>query len=243
MSKTIILITGANQGLGFEIAKSLSTAQQNFHVILAGRSLSKVNAAVESLESTKSSTNTLQGLELDLTSDSSIAAAVKKIEMAYGYLDVLMNNAGIIGRDPTEDLRTNYRKVFDTNVFGQAVLTDACIPLLQKSSNPRIVFMSSGLGSISDTLDPKYEFYGLDGAVYKATKAALNMMTACYAVKYGKEGFKVNSCDPGWRQTNLNNYSAGAGAKEEGAVNACRLIMGEGGENGTFSDLNGPLRW
>lgn len=242
MSKTIVLITGANQGLGFEIAKRLATTQENLHIILAGRSLPKVTASVESLKSTKGTMNTLESLELDITSDPSITAAVESIAKNHGQLDILMNNAGIISRSTTS-LRTNYAETFNTNVFGQAVLTDALIPLLSKSLSPRIIFMSSGLGSINDTLDPKYEFYGLDGTAYKASKAALNMLTACYAVKYGKEGFKVNCVDPGHRQTNLNNHSPVAKAKEEGAVEACRLIVGEGGENGTFSDLNGPLRW
>lgn len=263
MEKTIILITGANQGLGLEVAKRLSTTGQDLHIIIAGRSMPKITAAVESLEpikvsdihrlvsilshtytSPQDSTNTLQGLQLDVTVDTSIKAAVQKMETDHGRLDVLMNNAGIASPAQECSLRDSYANVFDTNVFGPAVLTDACIPLLKKSPNPRIVFMSSGLGSISDTLDPKYEFYGIENPAYKASKAALNMLTAHYAVKYGKESFQVNTCDPGFRKTNLNRHAAMAGDAAEGAINACRLIMlGKEGENGTFSDLKGLLRW
>lgn len=244
MEKTIILITGANQGLGLEVAKRLSTTGQDLHIIIAGRSMPKITAAVESLEPIKDSTNTLQGLQLDVTVDTSIKAAVQKMETDHGRLDVLMNNAGIASPAQECSLRDSYANVFDTNVFGPAVLTDACIPLLKKSPNPRIVFMSSGLGSISDTLDPKYEFYGIENPAYKASKAALNMLTAHYAVKYGKESFQVNTCDPGFRKTNLNRHAAMAGDAAEGAINACRLIMlGKEGENGTFSDLKGLLRW
>lgn len=169
---------------------------------------------------------------------------MNKVDTEHGHLDVLMNNAGIASLAAKGTLRESYSKIFDTNVFGAAVLTDACIPLLKKSSHARIIFMSSGLGSIADTLDPRFPYYGIDSPPYVTSKAAMNMLTACYAVKYGKDGFKVNSCDPGFRKTNLNGHAQMAGDAADGAINACRLIMlRKDGENGTFSDLDGPVKW
>ena len=240
--KTIVLISGANQGIGFEIAKKLATEQSHWHIWIGSRDVSKGNDAAESLASLPS---TVQAIQLDVTSDESISTCASTIEKTHGRLDVLINNAGIgpstINTEPT--LRQRFAKALDTNVYGAAVLTDACIPLLQRSSLPRIIFISSEMGSLSNALDPGWTYYGLAHLVeYKSSKAAMNMLGATYAVRYGKEGFKVNMCCPGLRST---NFTGGVGGPpSEGAINACRLaVEGKDGSNGTFSNLEGPMDW
>lgn len=243
-SKTIVLISGANQGLGFEIAKKLATEQKDYHIFLGSRNLAKGEESAKMLQGLPGS---VQAVQLDVTSDDCINACATLIEHQFAHLDVLVNNAGIAspayGNEPTP--RKKLAKCFDTNVYGAVSLTDACIPLLQKATTPRLVFMGSEMGSVANTLDPNFAYYGAETVAYKASKAALNMIGATYAVKYGKEGFKVNVCCPGLRKTNLApEMGKMGGAPSEGAVNACRLAtLGEEGENGTFTNLDGVLPW
>ena len=243
-SKTIVLVSGANQGLGYEICKKLGSEQPGFHILLASRDESKGQEAAAALQNLQGMIETVR---LDITRDDSIAACTSWIESTFGRLDVLINNAAIsdyaVRDEPT--IRIKLQKCLDTNVFGTASLTEACIPLLQKAKIPRIVFMSSEMGSIGNTLDPNFPYYGAHYVSYKASKSAVNMLGAMYAVKYGKEGFKVNLCCPGLRRTNFaGSVSTVGGAPEEGAINACRLAtLGEAGENGTFSNLDGTLPW
>ena len=246
---TIALISGANQGIGFEIAKKLTTEQQNWHILIGSRDLAKGDDAACLLKGLPS---TVSAIHLDVSSDDSIADCVAAIERCYGYLNVLINNAGIashgIASEPT--LRKRYAKCLDTNVYGAAVLTEACVPLLKKGASdpqcpPRIVFVSSEMGSLTNTLDPNFPYYSLAHLVeYKTSKAAMNMVGATYAVKYDQEGWKVNMCCPGLRRTNLNKWIDAGGEPAQGAVNAVRLaILGRDGENGTFSNAEGSMDW
>ena len=240
--KTFVLISGANQGIGFEITKKLATENPGYHVLMGCRSLSKGEAATASLPANLS----VEPIELDINSDSSISKALSVVKDKYGRLDVLINNAGITAQGLPQglSLRQRYAHVIDTNVIGAVCLTEAFIPLLETSSNPRIIFISSGMGSLIDTLDPSFPFYGLDAPDYKTSKAAMNMIMATYAVKYKDKGFKVNACCPGFNSTQLNGYSEKAGHPSNGAINACRLATaGKDGETGTFTNKEGPLPW
>ena len=248
-SKTIVLISGANQGLGFEIAKKLATEHRDYHILLGSRSLAKGQESAKKLHGLPGSA---QAVQLDVTSDDSISACAQLVKTLFGHLDVLVNNAAIAspayGHEPT--LRLKLSRCFDTNLFGAAALTDACIPLLKLATTPRIVFMSSEMGSLSNTLDPNFPYYGIpinhpDVVAYKASKAALNMLGATYAVRYGADGFKVNMCCPGLRKTNLAPAMGDLGGEAAaGAVNACRLVtLGEEGETGTFTNVEGLLPW
>jgi NAD(P)-dependent dehydrogenase (short-subunit alcohol dehydrogenase family) len=124
--------------------------------------------------------------------------------------------------------------------------TDAFIPMLKKSKAPRIIIMSSCLGSIGNTLNPEYPFYGLAerGRSYKMSKAATNMVGAVFAVQYKDDGIRVNVVNPGYRATNLNNHSEQAGKKEDGALEACKMIVLENSsETATYTELEGPIPW
>ena len=130
----------------------------------------------------------------------------------------------------------------DSDIIQAACLTETFIPLLRKSAQPRIIFMTSELGSIGDTLNPAFPYYGFDSPEYKASKAAMNMVMASNAVKLKDEGFKVNVCCPGLTATGM---TGGVGGHPSiGALNACRLaIAGKDGENGTFTNKEGSLPW
>ncbi|KAG4441126.1 hypothetical protein IFR05_003416 [Cadophora sp. M221] len=161
-SKRIILVTGANTGIGFDTTYALANSDPNNHIILGARTISV--------------------LELDITKDDSIKAAVAKIAAEFGVLDVLINNAGVIPQGI--DRRAAYITTLHTNSISPLLLTDALVPLLRKSTEPRIVNVSSCLGSVSERPKPDFEFYGVTEEGYRMSKAALNMATVCMSVNY-----------------------------------------------------------
>lgn len=187
---------------------------------------------------------------LDISSDESIANAAKAVSEKHGRLDVLINNAGLTSDNgaPSEtDLsREKWNMVFQVNVFGSALVTDAFLPLLEKSQaeTKRIVFMTSVLGSIGMLLDKATTWRKSQFRIYSTSKTALNMLMAQYAVeKEDDPTWKINVCCPGHCATNLNG---GMGSEDPalGAINACRLAtLGIHGETGTFSNRHGPVRW
>lgn len=244
---TLVLVSGANQGLGFETVKKLAAEQENFHILLGSRSVEKGKKAASSISDIAKGTS-VEPLELDLASDESLAKAAKYVEEKYGRLDVLFNNAGI-SNVAGASFRDQFDQVLSTNVTGYACTTEAFIPLLRKSSLPRLLFMSSGLGSITSALDPKQPYYGLGNApevkAYITSKTADNMLGVLYAIQLGKEGFKVNMIDPGYRPTNLNAYSEHASNLSDGAIQACKLIVDtdKNGQHATFSSMDFVYPW
>jgi NAD(P)-dependent dehydrogenase (short-subunit alcohol dehydrogenase family) len=205
-----ILITGANQGIGFTTTQNLASTGR-CHLLVGARSQEKADAAVQQL--TPFSLD-LTPLAIDVTSDASVAAAAKTVSDKFGSLDILINNAGI--STPTDhasiSLRENLRAVFDVNVFGVAVITDALLPLLRASTyhDRRIVNVTTGLGHIGITLSPTSEFSAKSFAlpIYRSSKSALNMITAIDAVRLADEGI---SAAPGYTRT---NFTGGYGVKE-----------------------------
>lgn len=198
--KTIALISGANQGIGLATATILAR-EHNYHVIIGSRNLSNGTKVADQLKSEGFSADTV---ELDITSDDSIAAATAYITSTYGHLDVLINNAGVLLDTSNLPIRQLYDTTFSINVAGTGCLTEAMLPLLRKSAErPRVIFLSTCMASLNISLDKTTAWYNIDYKVYDASKAAVNMLAINYSrVLADKEAY-VNAVCPGLVSTNL----------------------------------------
>ncbi|KAH6670598.1 short-chain dehydrogenase [Halenospora varia] len=241
-SRIIALVTGGNRGIGFAVASQL-VKDHNYHVIIGSRDLKAGKDAAASISSDFSKVSSIQ---LDLTSDSSIASAVESIQTTYGRLDVLINNAGVlhdisVPKLPTREL---FRETFGTNVFGTACLTEELLPLLRKSSWPRVVFVSSSIGSLTEATDTTKPFYAVDTKAYDSSKAAVNMLMLNYARLLEDVGGCVNSVCPGMVNTPLSGNNPLGEGPEVGARRVVQMaLLGREGVTGTFSDSHGTLPW
>ncbi|KAJ7471419.1 hypothetical protein B0H11DRAFT_2039897 [Mycena galericulata] len=240
-SSKIVLITGANKGIGFEMAKQLAAGHKGYHVLIGSRDAERGAKAAEKLQKEGLS---VEALTIDVADDKSIHSAAEIVKSKFGRLDVLINNAGIAVERPTAPpTRAIFEQTFAVNVFGAAATTDAFIPLLEKSTAARIVFVSSDLGSLALRADPAGRFSSVDLPAYQTSKAALNMLALGYAHRYRGKGWKVNIHNPGFTATDLNG-GRGTGTVEDGAKNGIRLAtLGEDGETATYSEKEGPLPW
>ncbi|KAF2453906.1 hypothetical protein BDY21DRAFT_387821 [Lineolata rhizophorae] len=243
-SKKIILVTGANSGVGYETSYTLADASPNNHVIMGCRNTTKGAKALEEIQARKPA-GTLSMLEVDISNDDSINAAAQKMAADFGVLDVLVNNAGIYIEDK-RDRRTDLLETFNTNAAGPVVLTDALLPLLKKSKDPRIINVTSELGSMTKRADPNAGGYNLNCDEYRMSKAALNMASVCMNEWYKSWGAKVWSYCPGWvvsdlggranRQFKIEN---GADSPETSAQGILDIVEGKrDGEAGLF-----VMRW
>ncbi|VFU08465.1 SDR family NAD(P)-dependent oxidoreductase [Methylocella tundrae] len=235
------LVTGANKGIGLEIARQLGKAGLN--VIVAARDVERGTTAVRVL---RDEAITARFVRIDLTDPASAQAAAADIGDREGALTILVNNAGITdprdGAPSSADLDA-VRRIFDTNFFGTLAVTQAMLPLLKKSAPARIVNLSSGLGSLSLHGDPDWEYapYKLIG--YAASKAAVNMLTVQLAAELRDTGLKVNSADPGFTATDLNGHR-GRQTIPEGAAEAVRLaLLDDDGPTGGFFATAGREPW
>jgi NAD(P)-dependent dehydrogenase (short-subunit alcohol dehydrogenase family) len=212
MDNAIALVTGANKGIGKEIARQL--AAEGLTVYVGARDAGRGERAAEEIGSSA------RPLRLDVTDAASIADAAKQV----GALDILVNNAGISLDDKTPDQQDadEFRQVYETNVFGVVAVTNALLPALRRSAHPRVVNISSGTGSIAVAA-------GRDAAgfaAYRSSKTALNMLTVLYAKALAADGVKVNALAPGLRKTDLNSRAAeGGGDPAEAAAGAVRLAL------------------
>ena len=195
--RTTVLVTGGSNGIGLA-ACQLFSAQPNYHCIMASRSLEKGRKVLASIQSSNPS-SAISLVQLDITSDDSIAAAVEEVKTKHGQLDVLINNAGIC---PVEFSRSALRDCLETNAISPAMVTQAFAPLLLQSSHPRLIYVSSALGSIQRRGDPKDFAYDADYKTYRTSKATLNMLAACDAWEY-KDKVKVFAYCPGYVITDL----------------------------------------
>ncbi|PST83907.1 dehydrogenase [Pedobacter yulinensis] len=244
----VALVTGGNQGVGFEIVKAL--AANGYIVYLGSRKLSNGESAAAKVG------GQVHGVELDVTVQSTISAAAARIQQEHGQLDLLVNNAGIShagkpGRTLEEVVEANraskasldeIRTVWETNVFGVVAVTQTMLPLLRKSPAARIVNVSSGLGSLSWIADPATWARQHFDVVYAASKTAMNAVTMSFAIELEKENIKVNAVSPGFTATALNNFQ-GTDSVEVGSREPIRVALDTDAPNMTFTGPDGPLQW
>lgn len=235
-----VLITGANKSIGFETARQL--LQQGFHVYLGCRDLQKGQMAVRELQ--KEGLTEVEPVEIDVDNAASIKAAREAIGGKTKVLDVLVNNAGILGdmqQTPLETDISMFKQVFETNYFGVIEVTQAFIDLLRLAPQPRIVNVTSGLGSLTMHSDPNWKYYQVKAACYVSSKAALNAYTIVLAYHLRDTPFKVNAVDPGYTATDFNNHN-GPGTVQDAAARVVKAAtLGADGATGQFySDDNAP---
>lgn len=234
-----VLITGANKSIGFETARQL--LQQGYYVYLGARDAQKGQQAVDQLHA-EGLTN-VEPIVIDVNDSASVKVAHEQLSKKINALDVLINNAGISGGLPPQSGLTTdvniFREVFDTNYFGVIAVTQTFIDLLKQSTEPRIVNVTSGLGSLNLQADPSYKHYPVKPAAYVASKAALNSYTIVLAYELRDTPFKINSVDPGYTATDFNNHS-GPGTVTDAAARVVKAAtFGPDGVSGVFfSDDN-----
>ncbi|KAL5341048.1 hypothetical protein BJX70DRAFT_359514 [Aspergillus crustosus] len=246
MSRPLVLITGANQGVGLATAQILAS-KHNYHVLIGARNTAagkKVAAEIQEAG------NQATFIQLDLCSEESIKSAVATIENDFGYLDVLINNAAILkDTDPTLSPWDLYQQTFTTNVIGPGTLTQSLLPLIRKAKSgpPRIIFVSSIMGSLHYSQDKTVPWYSIDYKAYDASKAAVNVLALNYHRILEAEGGKVNSVCPGLVKSNLSGYMEAGTSTELGAQRVVELatqgIDGVDGVSGTFSNRDGEIAW
>lgn len=241
----VALVSGANTGVGFQIAKAL--VENGYTVYVGSRDLTKGETAVEQIG------GSAKAIQLDITDSDSIDAAVGIVKKEHGYLTLLVNNAavshaGASGRTMEEVLGSQrasiapiseLKTVWDTNVFGTLALTQAFLPLLHQASNARIVTVSSALGSLGINANPDNPYRSNFDAVYGASKTALNGIFLSLAIDLENTGIKVHLVSPGFTATALNNFQ-GTDSVEEGSKEPIRVALAEDLPNGSFT---GPVNF
>jgi len=236
------LITGANKGIGFETARQL--AQLGYFVYLGSRDLTQGQETVDKL--LESGISNVETIMLDVTDPLTIKESRKTIELKSKQLDVLINNAGVLGLIPQPASTYSVdeiRKVFDTNFFGTIQVTQEFIPLLKKSEAGRIVNVTSGLGSLTLHTDTNWQFFHFKSAGYSISKAALNGFTIMLAFDLKDTEIKVNSIDPNYTATDFNNHRADRTPEQSASVIVKYATLDKDGPTGKFLNEEGELPW
>ena len=242
-AKKVALVTGANKGLGYEMARQL--AQAGITVVLAARDQAKGESAVEKL---KAKGLDVRFLKLDVTNEADYAKAATFLEKNFGKLDILINNAGIsadglAGTSVSATTQQSLQTTFETNFFAPIALTQTLLPLLKKSEAGRIVNMSSILGSQTLHADPNSPIYDFKSLSYDASKAALNSFTIHLAHELKDTKIKVNSAHPGWVKTDMGTDAAPMEIPDGGKTGVALALLDESGPNGGFFHMGQPLPW
>jgi NAD(P)-dependent dehydrogenase (short-subunit alcohol dehydrogenase family) len=227
---TVTLITGANKGLGYETARQL--IEQGHTVYIGARSAERGEQASSELGGSF--------VQLDVTSDESVAAALAEIDRREGQLDVLVNNAGV--SSAVEVSGAEALRVFDTNTIGLVRVTEAALPLLRRSDNPVVVNVASALGSFWAVTNPERRQFHFPSIVYGSSKAAVSMLTVQYAKALPE--IKFNAVEPGFTASDLTPFSGAGQPVEAGAAVIVRLAtIGSDGPTGSFWENDGELPW
>jgi NAD(P)-dependent dehydrogenase (short-subunit alcohol dehydrogenase family) len=233
---TIALVTGATRGLGLVAVRRL--AELGWTVLLGARDAARGAAAAKELDGLD-----VRPVPIDVTSEESVAGAVALVDEQFGRLDVLVNNAGIAGaRVGAVDAGPDeLRAVYETNVFGPVRVTQAFLPLLRRSAAPRVVMVSSGMGSMGRTSDPERVESSFTSLPYPSSKAALNMITTQYARELPE--FRINAADPGYTATEFNDHSGYQTVQEGTDAMVALAQVAPDGPTGGFFDRQGPVPW
>ena len=239
--RRIALVTGANKGIGLEVARQLGKA--GHRILLGARDEARGREAEKTL---RDEGIDVRFVAIDLSDTASLRAAAADIEANEGRIDILVNNAGVAvqgdGLPGSTDLDV-VRRTFETNFFGTVAVTQALLPLVKKSRAGRIVNVSSGLGSIALNADPNWAYAAVKLTGYNASKAALNMFTVLLAAELKDTGIKVNAVNPGYTATDLNGNS-GHQSIEEGAAETVRMAqISDDGPTGGFTSTEGVEPW
>ena len=249
-AKSVALITGANQGIGLQIAKELAAA--GFKGLIGSRNPERGEAAAREVGFDAVM------IQLDVTDQVSITNAASRVRQEFGRLDVLIQNAAIASASDhaqtSEELAQagrpsvispgDIRAIWDTNVFGVLAVYQAMLPILRDTPNSRIINISSGAGSLTLNSNRDFPLRPLFDAGYAASKAALNALTVAMAIELEAEGISVNAVSPGYTKTQLTGF-AGTDSVEEGAAEAVRIaLQTETMPSGTFTHATlGVVPW
>jgi NAD(P)-dependent dehydrogenase (short-subunit alcohol dehydrogenase family) len=236
----IALISGANKGIGYEIARGLGA--KKITVLVGARDKARGQAAADKL---KAEGADARFVKLDVTDHETIRCAAEWIGEQFGRLDILVNNAGIgeWGGKPSDVDLAKVREIYETNLFGPIALTQAMLPLLRKSKHGRIVNVSSSLGSLTLATQPDSPMASFVVLGYNTSKTALNSMTVQFANELKDTPIKVNVICPGYCATDLNGHS-GPRTAAQGAVAAIEYAtIGEDGPTGGYFNDEGRVPW
>lgn len=237
----IALVTGANKGIGREIARQLARA--GVLVIIGARDMALGAAAVDEI----SSDGLLaEAVRIDLNDHASIAAAADTIYARYGRLDILVNNAGIVDAEdgpPTASSPDAVRRIMETNFIGTLAVTQAMLPLLKQGPAARIVNLSSSLGSLTVNGDPTSPYYAARLIGYNASKAALNMLTVQLSAELADTPIVVNSVSPGYVKTDLTGHTGYITPEEGAKLPVEYALLGDDAVSGQFVEAGGNTPW
>lgn len=236
------LITGANKGIGLETVKQLS--KLGYQVFLGSRNELKGLEAIDELK--KFGITNVKMVELDVTNSESIKSAFNTISLSISTLDLLINNAGILGEMPQQASNNsieNLKNIYETNFFGAIQTTQVFLELLKKSENPRIVNVSSDLGSLTQNSNPDYPFYEVKLLGYNSSKTALNAFTVALAYELKDTNFKINSVNPGYTATDLNGFTGTQPVEKAAEIIVKYATIDGNGPSGQFISDYGITPW
>ena len=237
----IALVTGANKGIGFEVARELG--HQGITVLLGARNAELGKAAETKL---KAEGVDAHFVALDVTRPETIKAAQEAIQKQFGRIDILINNAGVVAKGdgpPSVADPEAVRQVLEVNFFGVLAVTQTMLPLVRKASSGRIVMVSSGLGSLTWNADPEWPFAAVKPLGYNGSKAILNMLTVQLAWELRDTPIKVNTVNPGYTATDLNGNSGHQSIAEGAAETVRQALVPDDAPTGGFFETGGVVPW